>query len=251
MRQEQKRFRIIAAVALALVPCLGYAQSAKNAVQVSNVTLVPYTTDSSGWKTILGNVNASDPKAVTIHTSQQKDLIFGVSFECGLYTRTRVKSSGGVEDTEWASAGVRVRIVVDPGTPGERIAEPGSDPTPLDGRDNTGITYCSRKQTLSARLQGIIGNLSCFDADGNFNPDNPGCMLTAEEIELILETLDANAFFHVLDDMGAGDHNVVVQARIDTAVSSVDAEAKGLIGRGALTVEEVRLVKGTSIMLQP
>jgi len=63
-----------------------------------------------------------------------------------------------------------------------------------------------------------------------------------------VDTLEASAFFFVLDDLGAGDHNVIVQARIDTAVSSVDAEAKGVIGKGAVTVEEVRLLKGVGIL---
>jgi len=238
---------LVFALALILgIGSVGYAQSAKNAVQVSNVTLVPWTAGNEGWVTILGNANITAPDAVIIHTSQQKDLIFGSSLECGLYTRTRVKSSGGIEDTEWASAGVRLRIVVDPGTSQERIAEPGSDPT-NDGKDDTGVTYCYRKQTLSAKLQGIIQNLNCFP-DGVFTPGAPGCVLTPEEIELILDTLEASAFFFVLDDLGAGDHNVIVQARIDTAVSSLDAEAKGLIGKGAVTVEEVRLLKGAGIL---
>jgi hypothetical protein len=216
-------------------------------VQASNVSLIPYTTSTSGWTDVLGDWNPVGARVVSIHTSEQKDLIFGASFECGLYTSTRVKSSGGIESTSYASAGVRVRIIVDPGTPSERIAEPGSDPTPLNNQDDTGVTYCSRKQTLSAKLQGIIGNLACFPG-GVFDPTAPGCVLTDEEIELVLETLDANSFFFILDNLGAGDHNIVVQARIDTAVSSYDAEAKALVGKGAVTVEEVRLVKGAAIL---
>ncbi len=238
----------MAALVVALAsPAL--AQSAKHAVQTANVTLVQYDSDGMPWTTVLGDLNPASPNAVGIHTSSQKDLIFGVSFECGLYTKTTVRSKAGITDTEFASAGVRVRVVVDPGTPNERIAEPGSDPN-NDAIDDTGITYCQRKQTLSATLQGIIGNLACFP-DGVFNPNAPGCVLTEEDITLILETLDANAFFYVLDQLGSGDHNVVVQARIDTAVSSNDAQAKALIGRGSVTVEEVRLVKGAAFSAFP
>jgi hypothetical protein len=254
-----KKLTLICAMALLTTTAVfstgAWAQSAKNAVQVSNLTLIPATTSTGGWITILGNANSSGVNAVTIHTSQQKDLNFGVSIECGLFTKTTVKSSGGVKDTEFASAGVRLRVLVDPNSngtigPQTRIAEPGSDATPGNGIDNTGITYCERKQTLSATLQGIIGNLACFPG-GVFDPNAPGCSLTPEEIELVLNTLEANAFFHVLDDLGAGDHNVIVQARIDTAVSSVDAQAAALVGKGALTVEEVRLVKGAGILLLP
>lgn len=214
-----------------------FAQSAKNAVQASTVALVPSTTSSGGWVPIL---NAS------LHTSQQKDLIFGASVECGLYTRTRVKTSGGIEDVEYAAAGVRLRVVVDPG-PNQRIAEPGTDPNPADQEDETGVTYCSRKQQLSAKLQGIINNLTCFPG-GVFDPNAEGCSITPEEIEVILETMDANSFFFVLDDLGAGVHQVQVQAKIDTAVSSADAEAKALVGKGTVTVEEVRLVKGADLL---
>ncbi len=226
------------------------AQSAKQTVQVSRVTLIEQTTTTGGWTTILGNADPTAANAVRIHTSQQKDLILVSSIECGLLTKTRTKSSGGNADTETATATVKLRILVDPGPGGAfvaatRIAEPGSDPTP-DASDDTGINYCHRKQQLTAKLQGIITG-ACFPG-GVFDPTVPGCLLD-EEIELLLETLEASSFSFVLDDLGAGVHNIIVQAKIDTSASSADSEAKGLVGRGALTVEEVRLVKNQGILV--
>jgi hypothetical protein len=66
-----------------------------------------------------------------------------------------------------------------------------------------------------------------------------------EEIELVLDTLSANAFNFVADDMGAGMHTVQVQARVGGGVSyqNGSASAKALVGKGAVTVEEVRMIK--------
>ena len=52
--------------------------------------------------------------------------------------------------------------------------------------------------------------------------------------------------------MGAGTHNVVVQARVRSAttVQEGEAEALGLIDKGTVVVEEIRLVKGQSITIQ-
>jgi hypothetical protein len=135
-----------------------------------------------------------------------------------------------VKDTATATSTVEIRVIVDPGTPGERIAEPGE------------VTFCEREQQLSATLQGIIENLDCFP-EGVFDPGAPGCVLTPEEIELVLNTFEANAFFFALDDLGAGIHNVVVQAQIEsgTSVQEGSAVAFALVGKGTVIVEEVRL----------
>jgi hypothetical protein len=222
-----------------------YAQSAKNAVQVSSLALISETSSSGGWVTILGDASPLAASAVRIRTSQQKDLIFGAAFECGLYTQTKVRSGGGNKDTSSAEATVDVRIVVDPGTPDERMAHPGGTT-----HDN-GVTFCERSQTLSATLQGIL-ELACQSSDGYLTSCDLN-VVDEEEIELVQRTLAANAFFFALDDLGSGTHNVIVQARINSATSSQNgsAGATALIGQGSLTVEEVRLVRGTDIDLAP
>ena len=139
----------------------------------------------------------------------------------------------------FATATIQTRVVLDPGTTWERIADPGS------------VTFARRAQTLSATLQGIIGNLACFPPDAvtgipTFDPNAVGCVLTPEEISLMLVTLNANAFIFAASDVGVGVHNVLLQARIDLGVQvqAGEADAQALIGKGALEVEDVRLIKG-------
>jgi hypothetical protein len=55
------------------------------------------------WTTILSN---------NLKTANQKDLFVDVSLECGLYTSTKVASSGKT-DTSVADAGVQVQVLVD------------------------------------------------------------------------------------------------------------------------------------------
>ena len=218
---------------------------AHSTVQVADLTLVDWSAGQP-WTTILGHPNRANPNSVLIKLSEQKELLFSVSLECGLYTQTLVKSSGGTKDTSTAQATVQVRVLVD-----GNIVTPAF-PGP--------VTFCERFQQLSAKLQGIIENLACFvDADNNpatppvFDPTAPGCILTLEEIELVLRTLNANAFFFILPDVGVGTHNVEVQARIATLGSAQlgSWDAKALIGKGAVVVENHRLAKGDNIVLQP
>ena len=218
---------------------------AKSTVQVADLTLVDWSAGQP-WTTILGHPNRANPNAVLIKLSEQKELLFSVSLECGLYTQTLVKSSGGTKDTSTAQATVQVRVLVD-----------GNSVTPAFPGP---VTFCERFQQLSATLQGIIGNLACFVDDDNdattppvFDPDAPGCILTLEEIELVLRTLNANAFFFILPDVGVGTHNVEVQARIATLGSAQlgSWDAKALIGKGVVVVENHRLAKGDNIVLQP
>ena len=218
---------------------------AHSTVQVADLTLVDWSAGQP-WTTILGHPNRSNPNSVLIKLSEQKELLFSVSLECGLYTQTLVKSSGGTKDTSSAQATVQVRVLVDGNT--ATPAFPGA------------VTFCDRFQQLSAKLQGIIENLACFVDDDNdattppvFDPDAPGCILTLEEIELVLRTLNANAFFFILPDVGVGTHNIEVQARIATLGSAQlgSWDAKALIGKGAVVVENHRLAKGDNIVLQP
>ncbi len=207
--------------------------------------------DSVGWTTILGN---------QIKTPNGKDLFIGASLECGIYSDTLVKSSGGITDSSLASGGVRVRVVVDPA-----VANSGSVPSasgfyasPAGGHDvdvngnftnvaaGQGVSFCKRVQYLSATLQGIIdlNNAGCFDAD-----PNTACTLTDEQIELALATLDANAFNFIAQNLSADTHVVEVQAKLDTSAASTkgSAAAKAFIGMGSVTIEEVRMIKNEVI----
>ena len=223
-----KRFTSFVAAMAVVVPMAASAQSAKSAVQLSrHALLTPAFDESTGWTAILNT---------QIKTSQQKDLIIGVSLETGLVTKTVVRSKNNVEDIAWAEANVRVRVTID-----GKEAVPGI------------VTYDKRRQELMAKFAGFN---NCFDSsgDGVIDPLTE-CTLDPEELSLLLDTMAAHHFEFVLDDLGSGVHNVVVEAQVITdkglAGSQLgEATARGLVGKGSLTVQEVRLVKGAVIEVQ-
>ncbi|HYV30941.1 MAG TPA: hypothetical protein VEO53_07550 [Candidatus Binatia bacterium] len=91
----------------------------------------------------------------------------------------------------------------------------------VDGAEvNPGpVVYANRIQTLTSHLD-----------------DN-------EEIQLTLDTAGAASFTFVANDVPVGEHTVTAQARVVTSGFS-DWEALGAVGKGSLTVEEVRMVNG-------
>jgi len=218
------------ALSLALPVALGTANaqsqpSAKVTAKTANLTLVDWNTATAGWQTLLSN---------TIKTANQKDLFVSASFEVGLYTETLVRSKNMVSDTSTADAKVQVRVLID----GTRVVEPGE------------VVYGRRKQTLSATLEGAIaGCLSIDPITGGIILDET--CVQPEIIELILETMDAASFNFVAVDVPQGVHTISVQAKIDTATTSQlgSSSAKALVGKGAVTVESVRLIKDPNVIL--
>jgi hypothetical protein len=216
------------ALALAL-PFAANAQtqaSSKVTAKTSSINLIPATTTTSGWQTVLSN---------KIKTSSQKDLFVGASLEVGLFTRTLVKSKLMTSDTSLARGIIQVRVLVD----GVQ-AEPGP------------VVYARRSQQLSATLEGAIS--SCLqivtNADGTQSIVlNPDCV-TAEAIELILETMDAASFNFVAPNVAVGTHTISVQARIDTTGSAEQGsyEATATVGKGSMTVESVRLIRNEDVV---
>ena len=222
------RKSIVIAVAVALVLVLGagavWANSSQPAskatAKVGEIAVIEY---EDTWTTIL----TQDIKA-----PNGKDLFIDVSLQCGLYTETNVKSKGGNKDTSNAEGTITVRVLVD-GTP----AEPGE------------VVFSRRYQELSATLQGIITNIIPDGNDGYMVDEET---LEYEEIELILDTMDAHAFNFVAPDLTfSGVHTIVVQAMIETATSTQEgtASATATIGKGSVTIELVRMIKGEDIEL--
>jgi hypothetical protein len=70
--------------------------------------------------------------------------------------------------------------------------------------------------------------------------------LDYEEVQLILHTVNANAFNFVSPNLQQGEYKVTVEAEISTGSKWTNggAEAKGLIGLGSMVVDEVRFIKG-------
>ncbi len=133
-----------------------------------------------------------------------------------MLTDTLVRSKNGVADTSSATAGVEVRVT----------------------------------QTLTATFQGIIDGCLSIDPNTGDIVIDPDCV-RPEELQLILDTMNANAFTFLIDDLPAGVHAVQVQARITLAGSAQAGafKARGLIGKGSMTVEEVCLIKNEDIEL--
>jgi hypothetical protein len=90
------------------------------------------------------------------------------------------------------------------------------------------------------------GIYSCEDLNGDGMITLDECEVTDEELQLILDTLNANAFNFVAPDLYQGEYKVTVEAEIktDTASGSGSAEAWGLVGMGSMVVDEVRFIKG-------
>jgi hypothetical protein len=236
MNTKTKNSRMIGGIAalglaLSLAPVTGHAQnglpSSKVTAKTSRVTLIPQTTGTSGWQTVLAN---------TIKTANQKDLFVGASLEVGLFTLTQAKSKNLQTDTSLAEADVQVRVLVD-----GVEAEPGP------------VVFGRRSQTLSATLEGAIAGCLTLvtNLDGSVSiVVDPDCV-TPETIQLILDTLDAASFNFVAIDVPVGVHTVSVQARIQTttSVESGTATAEAVVGKGTMTVESVRLIKDPNVIL--
>lgn len=194
------------------------AQSAKFSANTADIAVL----DSAqmNWSTIL---------STQIKTPTQKELLFGVSLECGLYTKTLVRSKSGTSDTSSAEAKVSVRILID----GKVLAAPGV------------ITFCERQQQLSATLGGIIQSCSDSNGDGTILMANE-CLINNEEISLMQRTMAAHSFNLISYNMSSGLHKVELQARIESKSSAQagEASARATIGKGSLVVEEVRSVRG-------
>ena len=226
---------ILVLLALSLAAVSGYAQSqpsSKVTAKTANFTLLPPTTAQGQWQTVLAN---------SIKTASQKDLFINACFEVGLYTDTLVKSKLMVNDTSTAVASVQVRVVLDLNTAAERVVEPGE------------VVYGRRSQTLSATLEGAIAG--CLSIVTNLNGSlsiilDPACV-QPEVIQLILDTMDAASFSFVAVDVPQGIHTVSVQAQIATSgtVQNGTFEARALVGKGAVTVESVRLIKDPNVIL--
>jgi hypothetical protein len=176
---------------------------------------------SSGWQTVLEQ---------DIKTANNHDLLINAAFEVGLLTQTTVSSKNMVTDTATATASIKVRAVVDgiPASPGE-------------------VTYGKRTQTLSATLEGAIANclsIATNSAGGLQIVLDTNCVLP-EVIGLLNDSVSANSFQFAAPNLSAGFHDVQIQARIDALGDNQNGSftATGLMGKGTMTAESVRLAK--------
>jgi hypothetical protein len=199
----------------------GGQPSSKATFQTSDLVLIPETSGTSDWVTVLSGI---------IKTAQNKDMFISGSLEVGLFTQTEVKSKNNKKDTSTATVSIQVRALLDGG-----VVPPGI------------VTYAARTQTLSATLEGAIAGCLTIvtNADGSLSIVLDEDCVTPEVIDLILATLSAASFDFVAVDVPVGVHTVSLQARIttSTSVENGTATALGFVGKGTMIAESVRLVK--------
>jgi hypothetical protein len=224
---------LLASLGVGLVSVVSGGNSlpaSKATAVVKDWTIIPWQTANMTWTPIL---------VQNIKTANDKDLFIDVSLESGLYTYTHVKSKRNSEgdpnwDTSTAHAKIAIRVVVDNGTAMKRMASPGE------------VIFNEREQELSAKFMGIFTG-SCLTANTTTGEVtlNYAC-LEPEELKLTLETLMANSFNFVIADLSSGEHSIQVEATIvvNEAWQEGNADAMALIGRGSVTIEEVRMIRG-------
>lgn len=205
--------------------------------------------------TVEGTVDADDFQQkegftfARIKVPNNQELLVGVSAEVGLTTDTSIKGkNGGAAKAIAGASGVIIVVAHRVGdcSPGDndacgQVALPGD------------VTLNSRVQTLHAKLGGVI--ISCSEGAVVIKDD---CIVEDEEIGLILETLSANHFNFVLQNLEQGTYDITAyfttraEGEIDIDEDSVTAggtvsaraSATAFIGAYMVTLQQVRAVKG-------
>lgn len=199
----------------------------------------------------------------TIKVPQDKELLIGVSAEIGLVTYGAVKGKDGGTAKAIADSEAYVNVYAVPKNGGaSEEAEPGQ------------IMLSKRVQELGATLGGVIQ--ACTDGDTDFDGTADDvidgtidiateCIVTDEEISLLQDTTAAHHFNFVLPNMDQGEYDIkavfTTGARAEVAICdsatdycgdmydpegtvSASAEAKAVINKTMLTVQQVRAAKG-------
>jgi len=211
-------------------------------------------TDSSNngqWFTVM---NAS------VKASTNKTLFVSPSLVTGIYTNTQVKGNGSTQ-TATAVASVAVRVLLDCAncsSVGAAQTVPALFPAGAGFPDQSGsgIVFDARIQQLTAVLGQAITSTCIADIT----------TCSQEMVGLILSTTSAHTFNFILPEVGAGQHTITVQARLDagnicynsngaiTTCSSTDvvnttlgsSVSAAVFGMGSLTVLPVQLAPGFS-----
>jgi|GEM_PF-2980069 len=156
---------------------------------------------------------------IYIHTSSQKDLVISVTSQNTLVTDTTLRKAVG----EFDSVSIKVKVVVD-----EDEYNDFEERYPVPNE----VVFASRVQEIEGRLSDVV-----HDQEGVIIEGEDG-----EWVRIALDTTSANGFNFLIQDLGAGDHKILVYATITT---DTDGEAMpdiaGLIGPRTCVVNEVRL----------
>lgn len=212
--------------------------SSKSTAMATGLTVVTASSlpANEGWQPLFNSA---------IKTSNPADLFVNVSLECGLYTDTTTTSKNGKQGSSTSFASIKVRVLID----GQETM-PGA------------VTYCQRKQKLTATLQGLLTGTdgsSCLvtnavtDANGTITGYTTTIDETCtqyESVGLLLDTVNANAFNFIAPDVGSGVHNIEVQTKLDASTDFTDggsATAIGTIGKGSAVVDQTYMIKDATV----
>lgn len=259
---------LVAAVATAVLTANAFAgPSAKFAATWGYGPLAGSVIDVSGSEDLSGLASNFGVRLATIKVPQDKELLIGLSAEIGITTDTSIKGRNGGAAKAIAGGGASVILVTFPvGDFIGEIAQPGP------------VVLSQRIQELDARLGGVIE--TCEDTTGgtDINGLNPGddgyidtpdgsidvrteCVVTDEEIGLVLDTLASHHFNFVMPNMDAGEYDVVAffitgaSAEIDVDETNFYVDGNGAanvlasayanvwIGKHMLTVQQVHAAK--------
>jgi len=173
----------------------------------------------------------------TIKVPQDKELLVGVSSEVLLVTDTSIKGKAGGEARALAYAGAHVTVGACPVEGGDcQVAAPGD------------VVLADRFQILEGTLGGVLTN--CTDSNDDGDIDLNDCILTDEEISLVIDTLTSHHFNFVLPNMDQGDYDIKAffgTEACNQISSDGDAEAYAFavaaIGKTMVTVQQVRATK--------
>ena len=194
----------------------------------------------------------------SIKMPKHKDISIDVSFECGNFFDTQVKSKGGQKDSASAASTVRVAVLVDDGVT-TRTAFPalrsdlGADLTGDGNADQdddliatlaSGVVFCHKSQLLEATFQGLIQDGDPFfpwevTADFGADEDLVGTLWPDEES--CKEVGDAG------NDGAGGDENTCLEADFEVVGTCLIQLEDGQIVllTACLAPEELRLVTGS------
>jgi hypothetical protein len=248
------------------------AQSAKFAAVYSDAPLVTV----NGWSSVSTCTAILDPdypesvvdcidntgsvatgySMATIRVPNKKELLVGLSAQVGLYTETLVRGKKG--STSYAMA-------FSEGSVGLTACNADNVCYESVPRD---IVLSNRRQELEATMAGIIEECSVeidvTEDSGAFDLND--CTVAPEEIGLALETLAAHHYNFLFPNLPQGDYQVVAAFRTDAqtaaraycdpdsptydyciveAEASAFAEAKAVINKAMMTIQQVRAVKGS------
>ena len=258
-------------------PSAKFAASWNDEAGIESVVNIPYESLGDSGSEFFVNPDTGYTLA-TLKVPNKKELLVGVSAEIGIVTDTSVRGKNGGAAKAIAGGQAYVNIFAVPKGTDVDVnnsikAEPGQ------------IMLSKRVQELSATLGGVIQSctLPCGYGDNPATPEVEtdyfsceemviarDCLVTDEELGLLLDTTAAHHFNFVFPNLPVGTWDIVAvfttgaRAQVDICDDGDDwcgtnydpegeadgsSYAKAIINKTMVTVQEVRAVKGSLLQI--